>query len=186
MGLGTRKIAGVSVLLALSLIAFMLENFLPPMFIPGAKLGLGNAFSMLALVLYSPAYALLIVILRCVLGNLIVGSLSAMLFGLCAGVVSVTVSVILWQFAFPKISFVCISVCAAVIHNVVQCIVFCAISGTWEAVVYLPYLVMLGAISGFAVGLACVLVIKRVPQSMFAKIGANVTVKKDNIPVSNG
>ena len=82
MGLGTRKIAGVSVLLALSLIAFMLENFLPPMFIPGAKLGLGNAFSMLALVLYSPAYALLIVILRCVLGNLIVGSLSAMLFGL--------------------------------------------------------------------------------------------------------
>lgn len=174
MGLGTRKIAGISLLLAMSLIAFMLENFLPPMFIPGAKLGLGNAFSMLALVLYSPWAAVLIVILRCVLGNLIIGSLSSMMFGLAAGAVSICVTVILWRFAFPKISFVCISVCAAVIHNAVQCVVFCAISQTWQAIVYLPYLILLGAISGFAVGVACVLVLKRIPSRMFAKMGADV------------
>lgn len=174
MGLGTRKIAGISLLLAMSLIAFTLENFLPPMFIPGAKLGLGNAFSMLALVLYSPYAAILIVILRCVLGNLIVGSLSSMIFGLCAGAVSVSVAILLYKFAFPKISFVCISVCSAVIHNAVQCIVFCAISGTWQAVVYLPYLIILGALSGFAVGLACVLVLRRIPTKMFAKMGADV------------
>ena len=182
MGLGTRKLAGVSVLLALSLIAFMLESYLPPMFIPGAKLGLGNAFSMLALVLYSPAVAALIVILRCVLGNLIVGSLSSMLFGLCAGAVSVSVATFLYSFAFPKISFVCISVCSAVVHNVVQCLVFCAISGTWQAVVYLPYLILLGALSGFAVGAACVLVAKRLPSSMFAKMGAVVDQQKTNCP----
>lgn len=176
MGLGTRKIAGVSLLLAMSLIAFMLESFLPPIFIPGAKLGLGNAFSMLALILYSPAVAFLIVILRCVLGNLITGSLSAMIFGLCAGTVSISAGILLWKFAFPKISMVCISVCCAVIHNIVQCVVFCAVSQTWEAVVYLPYLVILGAISGFAVGLACVLIVKRIPSRMFAKMGANVTL----------
>lgn len=174
MGLGTRKIAGVSVLLAMSLIAFMLENFLPPMFIPGAKLGLGNAFSMLALVLYSPPVAILIVLLRVVLGNLIVGSLSAMIFGLCAGAVSICVAIILYKFAFPKISFVCISVCSAVMHNAVQCLVFCAISGARQAIIYLPYLILLGALSGFAVGAACVLVLKRIPTNMFAKMGANV------------
>lgn len=174
MGLGTRKIAGISVLLAMSLIAFMLESFLPPMFIPGAKLGLGNAFSMLALALYSPYAAIIIVILRCVLGNLIAGSLSSMIFGLCAGAASVIVAIILYRFLFPKISFVCISVCAAVVHNVVQCIVFCAISATWQAIVYLPYLILLGALSGFAVGLACVLVAKRIPSRMFAKMGANI------------
>ena len=182
MGLGTRKLAGVSVLLALSLIAFMLESYLPPMFIPGAKLGLGNTFSMLALVLYSPAVAALTVILRCVLGNLIVGSLSSMIFGLCAGAVSICVAAFLYSFAFPKISFVCISVCAAVIHNVVQCLVFCAISGTWQAVVYLPYLILLGALSGFAVGAACVLVVKRLPASMLAKLGAVVNNTKTNCP----
>lgn len=176
MGLGTRKIAGVSMLLAMSLIAFMLENFLPPMFIPGAKLGLGNAFSMLALVLYSPTVAILIVLLRVVLGNLIIGSLSAMIFGLCAGAASVCVATILYKFAFPKISFVCISVCSAVVHNAVQCVVFCAISDTWQAIIYLPYLILLGALSGFAVGAACVLVLKRIPTKMFAKMGANVSL----------
>lgn len=176
MGLGTRKIAGVSLLLAMSLIAFMLESFLPPIFIPGAKLGLGNAFSMLALVIYSPPIAFLIVILRCVLGNLIAGSLSSMLFGLCAGIVSISVSTLLWQFAFPKISMVCISVCGAVIHNTVQCLVFCAVSQTWQAIVYLPYLILLGALSGFAVGVACVLIIRRIPTRMFAKMGADVTL----------
>ncbi len=174
MGLGTRKIAGISVLLAMSLIAFMLESFLPPMFIPGAKLGLGNAFSMLALALYSPYAAILIVMLRCVLGNLIVGSLSSMIFGLCAGAVSVSAAIILYTFVFPKISFVCISVCSAVLHNTVQCVVFCAISMTWQAIVYLPYLILLGAVSGFAVGAACVLIAKRIPSRMFAKMGANV------------
>lgn len=177
MGLGTRKIAGVSMLLAMSLIAFMLENFLPPMFIPGAKLGLGNAFSMLALVLYSPAVAVLLVVLRVVLGNLIIGSLSAMIFGLCAGAVSISAAIILYKFAFPKISFVCISVCSAVLHNAVQCVVFCAVSGTWQAIVYLPYLILLSALSGFAVGAACVLVAKRLPTRMFAKMGANVNTK---------
>ena len=176
MGLGTRKIAGVSLLLAMSLIAFMLENFLPPMFIPGAKLGLGNAFSLLALVLYSPYAAILVVVLRCVIGNLIAGSLSSMIFGLCAGAASITLSILLWQFAFPKVTLVCISVSAAVVHNIVQCLVFCTISETWQAVVYLPYLVLLGAISGFAVGLASVLVVKRIPSRMFAKVGANVAL----------
>lgn len=182
MDSGTRKLAGVSVLLALSLIAFMLESFLPPMFIPGAKLGLGNAFSMLALVLYSPAVAVLIVVLRCVLGNLIAGSLSSMIFGLCAGAASVCTATLLYKFAFPKISFVCVSVCAAVIHNVVQCLVFCAISQTWQAVVYLPYLILLGALSGFAVGAACVLVVKRLPSRMFARIGAQVNGSDTNCP----
>lgn len=182
MGLGTRKLAGISVLLALSLIAFMLESFLPPMFIPGAKLGLGNAFSMIALVIYSPYAAILIVLLRCVLGNLIAGSLSSMIFGLCAGAVSVCTATVLYKFAFPKISFVCISVCAAVIHNVVQCLVFCAISGTWQAVVYLPYLILLGALSGFAVGAACVLVVKRLPSRMFAKMGAKINESETNCP----
>lgn len=176
--MGTRKIAGVSSLLALSLIMFVAESFVPPLFIPGAKLGLGNIFSLAAMVIYSPAYAYLIAITRCILGNLIAGSLSSMIYGLCASLASVTVSVVLYRFVFSKISLVCVSVCSAVVHNTVQCLVFCLISQTMQAISYLPYLVILGAISGCAVGLACVMTIKRVPESYFTKIGA-VMVKPD-------
>ena len=56
MCLGTRKIAGVSVLLAMSLIAFMLENFLPPivcLFAGGAATALFTAVALLAMKTYS-------------------------------------------------------------------------------------------------------------------------------------
>ena len=40
--LNSKTIATLSVLVAMSLITFILENLLPPLFLPGAKLGLSN------------------------------------------------------------------------------------------------------------------------------------------------
>lgn len=171
MSLSNRKIAGISVMLALSLIMFMVENFFPPLFIPGAKLGLGNIFSLIAMCVYSPAYALLLSVLRCVLGNLIVGSLSSMLYGLCATIVSSCVGIVLYKFVFPRISLISVSITMAVIHNSVQCVVFCFVSATYQSITYLPYLILLGAVSGFATGFASLLLIKKIPMSSFGKLG---------------
>ena len=91
----SRRIAGVAVLTALALIAFLLEGMLPPMFIPGAKLGLGNIFVTIVLVVYSPVFAVISVIVKCVIGNLIAGSLSTMLYSLAAGLVSIGLSSLL-------------------------------------------------------------------------------------------
>ena len=49
-----KKIAVLAVFTALSLVMFIIENQFPPMFIPGAKMGLANIFSFAALILYSP------------------------------------------------------------------------------------------------------------------------------------
>ncbi|HBN12975.1 MAG TPA: heptaprenyl diphosphate synthase, partial [Clostridiales bacterium] len=45
-----KKVATLSVFTALSLIMFIIENQFPPMFIPGARMGLANIFSFAALI----------------------------------------------------------------------------------------------------------------------------------------
>lgn len=181
----SRKIAGVSVLTALGLIAFLLEGLLPPMFIPGAKLGLGNIFVMLILTVYSPLSAVCAVVVKCVIGNLIAGSLSTMVYSLAAGLVSVGLSSAL-LYACRRISLISVSVASACVHNTVQCLVFCAVSATPQAIAYLPYLVMLGALSGLAVGVATQLLVTRVPTAYFAKLNPTLAtnfgarVEKDN------
>ena len=47
---------------------------------------------------------------------------------------------------------------------------FCGISGTPQAIVYLPYLVLLGALSGAAVGIATQLLLSRVPETYYLKL----------------
>ena len=169
----SRRIAGVSMLTALSLIAFLLEGMLPPMFIPGAKLGLGNIFVTIVLtivlVVYSPVFAVISVIVKCVIGNLIAGSLSTMLYSLAAGLVSIGLSSLL-LYGCRRLSLTAVSVASACVHNTVQCLVFCGISGTPQAIVYLPYLVLLGALSGAAVGIAAQLLLSRVPEAYYLKL----------------
>lgn len=165
----SRRIAGVAVLTALALIAFLLEGMLPPMFIPGAKLGLGNIFVTIVLVVYSPVFAVISVIVKCVIGNLIAGSLSTMLYSLAAGLVSIGLSSLL-LYGCRRLSLTAVSVASACVHNTVQCLVFCGISGTPQAIVYLPYLVLLGALSGAAVGIAAQLLLSRVPETYYLKL----------------
>ena len=182
-----RRIAGVAVLTALALIAFLLEGMLPPMFIPGAKLGLGNIFVMIILVVYSPVFAVVSVIVKCVVGNLIAGSLSTMLYSLAAGLTSTVLSSLL-LYGCRRLSLTAVSVASACVHNTVQCLVFCGISGTPQAIVYLPYLVMLGALSGAAVGIAAQLLLSRVPEAYYLKLepslAANLGVGVDKTKVS--
>lgn len=172
----SRKIAGISVLTALSLIAFLLEGMLPPMFIPGAKLGLGNIFVTIVLIVYSPLAAVVAVIVKCVIGNLIAGSLSSMLYSLIAGLCSIGLSSLL-LYGCRRLSLTAVSVASACLHNIVQCLVFCGISGTPQAIVYLPYLVLLGALSGAAVGVATQLLLSRVPEAYYFRL--NPTLAKN-------
>ena len=81
-----RRLAVLGVLAALSLAVHTIESAFPPLFgIPGAKLGLSNLFSMLALVVYGPLDALLILLARTLLGALIAGNASSLLFSLSGG-----------------------------------------------------------------------------------------------------
>lgn len=164
-----KKIAVLSLLTGLSLITFILEGLLPPLFFPGAKLGLSNVFSLAALILFSPAEAFLVVAARTLLGAMFAGNLSALLYSFTGGVVSMAVSSLLLYLVYPKISVMSVSVAAAITHNITQCLVFVALSGTPLLFGYMPYLALIGIPAGAVVGGLTLLIFKGLPKSAIEK-----------------
>lgn len=159
-----KKIAVVAVLTALSLITFLIENLFPPLFTPGAKLGLANVFSFIALILYTPLEAFIIVGVRTLLGALFAGNVSAVMYSFTGGMVSMAASSLL-LYCLPALSVTCVSVVAACLHNLTQNAVFVLVTGTPLAFSYAPYLVILGVISGAFIGVAVSMLIKKLPDS---------------------
>ena len=165
-----KKIAVLSLLTGLSLITFIIENLLPPLFIPGAKLGLANIFSLAALLLYSPVEAFLVLTARTVLGAVFAGNLSALLYSFTGGAVAMAVSAVLIYTVYPKISVMAVSVAAAVLHNITQNCVFVLLTGSALLFGYMPYLALIGILSGGVVGGIIIAVFKGIPSKTFEKI----------------
>lgn len=163
-----KRIATLSVLTAMGLIMFMVESLFPPLILPGAKMGLSNIFSMLAVFMFGPIEAFIVVIVRTVLGCLIVGNMSTLMYSLTAGVVSVIVSAALVQFIYPKVSIISISVVAAIMHNLTQNVVFCLVSNTPQMFSYMPWLALLGVLAGVIVGVAVWFILRMIPTRTFA------------------
>ena len=165
-----KRLAMLSVLAAMALIMFMVESLFPPLFLPGAKMGLSNIFSMLAVFLLGPTDALVLVVVRTTLGSVFTGNVSTLLYSMSAGIVSVIVTSLLVEFAYPRVSIVAISVVAAVIHNLTQNIVFCLISNTPQMFAYMPWLALLGVVAGIIVGFAVWFILRSIPVKTFASV----------------
>lgn len=162
-----RRAAVLGLLSALALCAFLLESLVPIPYLPGAKLGLANIFSMLALLLYGLPDALLVVLVRTFLGSLFAGNVSMLLYSMTAGIAAALITRPL-LFALPHLSFPAISIVGAVVHNMVQLAVYCGLTGTALLFGYAPYLCLMGIFSGTAVGLAVMWTLKALPANFFA------------------
>lgn len=162
-----KKIASLALLCALALLAYMLEGLFPPLFFPGAKLGLANVFTLLALVMFGPAEAGVTVLAKCLLGAVFGGNFSALLYSLPASFAALAAEALLYRLFFPKITVVSVSVAAAVVHAAVQNLIFALVTGMKETFIYLPYLAAIGAAAGVAVGFAVYLAVKTLPKNLF-------------------
>lgn len=174
----TKKIAVLAILTSLSLITFIIESLFPPLILPGAKMGLANIFSFVALIMYSPLEAFIVVGVRTLFGAIYAGNISAMLYSFTGGIVSMAVSSVLMYLAYPKISLFAVSVCAAIAHNITQNIVFVFLSHSYLMFGYMPYLALLGVLSGAIVGGVTMLIFRGVPQNVFEKVIAEKGGKK--------
>ena len=168
--LTAKRISTLAVFTAMSLIMFLVESLFPPLFLPGAKMGLSNIFSLLALVVLGPVDAFIVVLVRTLLGSMFSGNMSTLMYSMSAGVVSILVSIMLMYTLHPRVSIIAVSVVSAVVHNLVQNIVFCAVSSTPEMYSYMPYLAVLGVVAGFVVGVAVLLIVRGVPLKTFVSI----------------
>lgn len=162
-----KKIALLGMLTGLALISYILESMLPSIYLPGAKIGISNVFSLLTAIVFGLPEALILTIVRTTLGSLVTGSLSALVYSLPAGIIAVTVSYLLYRATGDKISVTAASTAGATVHNLVQNAVFCLITRSVESFVLLPYLGVFGAVSGIIVGLVVLLILKTVPASVW-------------------
>lgn len=163
MQFSAKKLAILSVLTALGLLSFLLENLLPPLFVPGAKAGISNIFTLLALVWFSVPESFIVLIVRTVLGAIFGGNVSALLYSLTAGAISLGVSAILFKLFSRRLTVVAVSTLSACVHNAVQLCVYSFLTANTGIFGYLPVLLFAGILSGLIVGVLTVIAVRIVP-----------------------
>ena len=163
----SRKLPIIALLTALSLIAFLIESLLPPLFIPGAKLGLGNIFLMLCLIWFSLPEALIMFAAKCILAA-VFGGFGQLMYSVPAGLISLLISFLLIGFLSEKVSVVAVAALSAVVHNLLQLTVFGLVTRS-NVTFYLPILAAAGVVAGVITGIATFLIIKFVPLNIVRK-----------------
>ena len=137
------KIVLASTLSSLALITFLLESLFPPLILPGAKLGLSSVFIILTFIYLGKYYAFCALFIKCVLGSLFSGNISAVLYSLPAGIISLTFEIVVFT-CIKKVSVLSVCICGSILNILAQNLTFCIITNTIEYLAYLPYLVAIG------------------------------------------
>ena len=147
-----KKAAQTAVLLAVALILGFLENLLPPVFplLPYAKIGLGNAAVLLALIWLGVPYAAVVLVLKCIIIGLFSGAPTMILYSLAGGILSFIVMAVLLKVGANGIP--AISASGGIMHNVGQILVAMAFTGTAGVAVLLVYLALFGMLAGAVIG----------------------------------
>lgn len=144
------------ILLSLALVLHVVEGLLPPPGIPGAKLGLANIVTLLALNMWGWRQAAFLVVLRQVAGGALAGTLfsAGFMFGLAGGLASLAVMQALMSLASGRTSLMGVSMAGAVSHNWAQWLVARFLVGHPALAWYLPVLLLAALPCGALVALA--------------------------------
>ncbi len=153
----TQKTIHLGLMVGLAMGLHVFESFLPlPYLFPGAKLGLANIVTLYVIVSFGIKEAVLISVLRTVLGSLLIGTLLNITFflGFFGGLASALVMGILHHLFRDHVSLVGISIIGALTHNITQVGVAAYFLGTLGFFFYLPYLLIFSLPTGLFVGVA--------------------------------
>lgn len=164
----TKKIVLAGILCTLAIIAFVIEGLFPPLFIAGARMGISNVFILLAMLFLGNTYAFIILTIKVVLGSLFAGNVSAVMYSLPAGFISLSIEALL-MLGVKKISIVAVSIAGAIVNTTIQNLTFCLITNSVEYLSYLPYLVLIALLAGLTVGLTVYLTTKFLPDNLIKK-----------------
>jgi len=148
----SKELTLLSMLTAVGLIIFVVEAQIPlPVPIPGVKLGLSNVVILFALWTLSRRAAGIVLTMRIVLGNFVVGNLMAMLYSLAGGLLCFLVMALMRPLFSSRQIFL-LSIFGAIAHNVGQLAVAVLVTGTPSILVYAPILLLSGMVTGFFTG----------------------------------
>ncbi len=156
------KIAQYGLITALALVLSWAESLLPPLGVPGVKLGLPNLAVVFALYRLGVRDACVISLVRVVLVALLFGNGAALAYSVAGAVLSLALMGLLKRTG--KFSPVGVSVAGGVAHNAGQILVAMAMLETSRLVWYLPVLWVSGTVAGVLIGIAAGVLVKRIPD----------------------
>ncbi|NCC67723.1 MAG: Gx transporter family protein [Clostridia bacterium] len=167
MSQSVRRLTRCAVLTALSLALSAAESLVPIVVLiplPGLRLGLANLVTVYALCRLGKRDAFLIVLVRCILGALLGGNLSALAFSLSGGLLALlSMSLLL---PLGGLSLFGVSIAGAAAHNTGQIIAAIFVLGTAAPLVYLPALLLASILTGAVTGAVSILLVSRVPKAL--------------------
>lgn len=151
----TQKNVYIALLAAQATIISLLERVLPNLFAfaPGAKLGLANIVTMLAIFTLSNKDSFKVVTIRVFLSALLGGTFSMFIYSFVGSYLSFFAMILVKRLGPNVVSFVGISACGGIIFNLGQLIVASSIAGSFSIMLYLPVLSVAGIAAGIVVGL---------------------------------
>lgn len=147
------RIPDYAAMIALAFIFSYLESLIPlPLGIPGIKLGLANLVVVLVIYHLGNKAAVVVGIVRIILVGFSFGNLSAMLYSLAGGILSLCVMILLKQTG--KFHVIGVSLAGGVFHNLGQLLVAVWVLDTGKLVYYAPVLMIAGVVTGGLIGIA--------------------------------
>lgn len=159
----TKRIACLGLFIALAFVLSYVEYLLPlNIGIPGAKVGLANLVVMVALYTLGKKDAALLSVVRVVLVGFTFGNLAMMLYSMAGALLSFVVMLMAKRTKLFSITGV--SVLGGVFHNVGQIIVAMFVLETASLLYYLPFLIVIGTISGIVIGVISSMITVRVDR----------------------
>lgn len=147
----TRKLVNLALFLALATVLYVVEAvYLPPLPVPGAKLGLSNVVTLILLVLYGWRECLFNAIVRTLLGSLITGLFLTPAFYFSLGGALVSTVIMIWAYGkfYGPFSLVGISLLGSTSHNVTQLFLAVFLLQSWGVFLGLPLLILIAVATG--------------------------------------
>lgn len=147
-----QRTALCGLLTAMMLVLGFIESLIPVAAgVPGIKLGLSNGVLIFALYMLDAPIAFVLMIVKVVLSGLLFGGVSAMLYAMAGGVLSMLTMMLLKKFHFHM---VVISMFGAVMHNVGQVVMAMLVLQTPKLMYYMAILMLVGLATGAVTGIA--------------------------------
>lgn len=161
----------LGILCAEGIILGIIEQSLPPIlaFASGAKIGLTNIITMIALLILPFNDCIMLTFLRVTLTALISGNVSTFIYAISGAFLSL-IMMKLFMLLYPNlISIIGISIIGGTVHNLGQLLVASLIAQSWYVMLYLPILTIMGILAGIIVGITSSYLLKYVQAFSFVK-----------------
>ncbi|WP_028306633.1 Gx transporter family protein [Desulfitibacter alkalitolerans] len=146
------NISLISILAAMAVTLSVLESMFIPSIIPGAKIGLANVVTVVAVYLLSFRNVLGIVIIRTLVSSLFLGTFLSIgyFMSVTGGLASAFVVYILYKY-IKNVTPIFLCIIGALVHNITQLVVAYSLIG-YGIMYLLPYLLLFAIPAGWCTG----------------------------------